>query len=270
MVSHLARGRLLPFFPMSTATTSERLDTSTQVDTPEHVSFEYALAGPAVRGLAWMIDTVVRVGIVVGVVLVAAVAEFGGIDAIEGASTGVMLVLLFVLEWGYFALFEAAWSGRTPGKKAMRIRVVRENGHGITIGDAFLRNLLRAADWLPGVYAIGLLVMGGDRRFRRLGDLAAGTMVVSEDTRAMLRPITLEPPPTREELAWLPEGVDVSKRELDAIELLLRRRGLISPARELELADLLAPVLARRFGVRYHDPARFLALVWFRGRGGLR
>jgi len=252
------------------ASTVERLDTSTSVDTPEHVRFEHALAGPAVRGLAWLIDTSVRVGIVIVVVMLAAFAELGGPGALQGASTGALFVLLFVLEWGYFALFEAAWSGRTPGKRAMRIRVVRENGHGLTLGDAFLRNLLRAADWLPGLYAVGLLVMGGDRRFRRLGDLAAGTMVVSEDARRILRPILLEPPPTSAELAWLPDGIDVSRRELDAIELWLRRRGQLSPARELELADLLAPILARRFGVRYHDPSRFLALVWFRGRGGLR
>lgn len=251
-------------------TMADRLDTSTSVDTPEHVTFDHALAGPAVRGLAWMIDTCLRVGIVFIVMVLVILAQFGDTTAVEGATTGAMFVLLFVLEWGYFALFEAAWSGRTPGKKAMRIRVVRENGHGLTIGDAFLRNLLRAVDWLPGLYAIGLLVMGGDRRFRRLGDLAAGTMVVSEGARRILQPIVLEPPPTPAELAWLKDGIDVSRDELDAIEIWLRRRGQLTAARELELADLLAPVLARRFGVRYHDPSRFLALVWFRGRGGLR
>ena len=240
------------------------IDTTARVETPEHVAFDYHVAGPAKRGLAWLIDVMIQACIVVGAVIIAAFAAVGGGDLINGMSEGAMLLLLFALQWGYYALFESLWSGRTPGKRAMRIRVVREGGHPLTVRDALLRNLLRAADWMPAMYSLGLLVMASDTRFRRLGDMVAGTIVVTEDRHGPGAAVQVHPPPTQVELDGLPQRPPVSRDELDAIEVFLRRRPYLAPMRELELAEMIAPILASRMGLRYQDPSRFLALVYYR------
>ena len=139
-----------------------------------------------------------------------------------------------------------------------------------------LRNLLRAADMLPVLavldyvpmgYAVGLAVMALDPKFRRIGDLIAGTVVVVEDYGRIGDELVLDPPASVEELASLPARPPLSQRELDAIELLLRRRKALSLARAEELAELLAPTIAERIAARYEDPVRFLALVHARARG---
>src|SRR5262249_6159798 len=105
-----------------------------------------------------------------------------------------------------------------------------------------------------------------DPRFRRLGDLAAGTIVIAEERHAVAGPLKLTPPPTASELESLPQRVPLSGEELDAIELFLRRLGKLSPARENELAEMVAPAFARRIGVRYKDATRFLGLLHYRAR----
>jgi hypothetical protein len=130
-----------------------------------------------------------------------------------------------------------------------------------------LRNLLRAADFLPFGYAVGLVIMGVDPMFRRFGDLVAGTVVVIEEPGRISERLHLHPPPTPEEYAGVPAKPDISRDELEAIELLLRRRGTLAPMREMELAEMIAPLLARRMQARYHDPVRFLGLVYARALG---
>lgn len=260
------RGRHPSALPrvMSTSTGAAPLDTTAEVETPEHVRFSYQLAGPSRRALAYLVDSVIRGAIFLAVAIVASVAGAFDEGGLGGMSMGLGLILLFVLEWGYFAAFEVLWSGRTPGKKAMQIRVVREEGVPLSVLDAVLRNLLRAADFLPFGYAIGLVVMGGDARFRRLGDLVAGTMVVTERRQGYAAPLKIHPPPTDKELAGLPSRPPLDRDDLDAIELFLRRLGTLAPLRELELAEMIAPVYAKRMGVRYRDPTRFLALLYHR------
>lgn len=239
----------------------EPLDTTTEIETPEHIRFRYHLAGPARRALAYLIDGLLR-AVVVVVVSVAAFAGFVG--GLPRASVGLSLLVLFLLEWWYYVFFETLWSGRTPGKRALSLRVVTEGGHPLRFIDSFLRNILRAADFLPAAYAVGLLVMGRDPRFRRLGDLLAGTIVIAEDRRAVTAPLRIEPPPKPSELRGLPQRLPLTNDELDAIELFLRREGKLSTARRSELAEIAAPVFARRLGVRYEDAARFLGVLYYR------
>src|SRR4029079_7777418 len=89
---------------------------------------------------------------------------------------------------------------RSPGKRALSLRVVKEGGYPIGFIDSVLRNLLRGADFLPIGYLIGLFAMAADARFRRLGDRVAGTMVVVEERSRVAAPLTLAPPPTPAEL----------------------------------------------------------------------
>lgn len=244
----------------------EPLDTTADVETPEHVRFRYRVAGPAKRSAAYAIDTIVRATIAVPVLLVAGVA--GAFDGGLGeASAGVVLVFLFVLDWGYFVLLETLMGGKTFGKRAMGLRVVKQGGFPLRFGDSLLRNLLRAADFLPGFYAVGMTVMGADPYFRRLGDLVAGTLVVSESPTRVGEPLQISPPPKPQELARIPARPPLSPGEIESLELFLRRVGSLSPAREEELADMVAPLLARRMRLRYRNSVRFLALLYHRATG---
>jgi hypothetical protein len=185
-----------------------------------------------------------------------------GVSAKE-ASMGVMLVIAFVLEWGYYVVWETVWSGASPGKRALGLRVVKEEGYPIGFIDSLLRNLLRAADFLPAGYVLGGLIMAGDGRFRRLGDRVAGTMVVVEERGRVAEPILLMPPAKPAELEALPQRPPLSAAELEALEIFLRRTDL-GPARRHELAGMIAPALAKRMGVRCDDFVRFLGLVHHR------
>jgi uncharacterized RDD family membrane protein YckC len=242
----------------------EPLDTTAVVETPEHVRFRYQLAGPARRIIAYIIDLFVRGAIVLAILMLGALGGALGFEGLAGAGVGVVLVLMFAVEWGYYVLLETLTAGRSIGKRAMRLRVVKQGGLPLGFGDSVLRNLLRAADFLPNLYALGLLVMGNDRWFRRLGDMVAGTLVISEERIRMQQALRINPVPTAAELARLPERPPLSPGDVEAIELFLRRTGELSPARENELAEMVAPIYARRMGVRYRDAARFLALLYHR------
>ncbi len=246
---------------------SERqpLDTVAEIETPEHIRFRYQLAGPGRRMMAYAIDLMIRAIIVI---IVAIILSMTSMFMFDGFSTGAVLLLMFALEWGYYVLLESLWSGRTPGKKAMGLRVVKEGGYPTGFLDIVLRNLLRAADFLPICYAIGLTVMGLDPRFRRLGDMVAGTVVIVEDRARLGHGLVVSPPPTAAELDAIPARPDLGADDLEALDLFLRRVGTLNPAREHELAELVAPVYARRLGgLRYQHPARFLALLYLRATG---
>jgi uncharacterized RDD family membrane protein YckC len=244
-----------------------QLDNTVEVETPEHVRFRFRAAGPTRRAWAYLLDLLVRAGILLVVELVLVLGTGHHLrsgKAVMGAGT---LLVLFLLEWVYYVAFEAGWNGTTPGKRALRLRVVKAGGYPLSFMDAVLRNLLRTADFLPVGYLLGLVAMNWDGRFARLGDRAAGTMVVIEDPVRVAPSITLDPPATESEIASFPHHIALPLSEREAIELLLRRRDL-SPARRLELAEILAPLVERRLGVKSVDPVRFLALVYYLAVGG--
>ncbi len=251
----IATARALPHEP---------LDTTADVETPEHIRFRYRVAGPSKRAVAYGIDTLVRLTIAVPILMLGALGDVvGG----EGFGMGVLFVFLFALEWGYFVVLETLMGGQSLGKRALGLRVVKQGGFPLSFGDSVLRNLLRAADLLPGMYAIGVVVMSVDPYFRRLGDMVAGTLVVSEIPSKVANPLEISPPPLEKELARIPQRPPVSPAEIEAIELLLRRIGQLSHAREEELAGMIAPIIAHRMRARYRDPVRFLALVYHRATG---
>jgi uncharacterized RDD family membrane protein YckC len=208
--------------------------------------------------LAYLIDALIRVGVLVVLGIVVAVA-LGGSDAVQG----VLLLFAFLLEWGYYVFFETIGDGRSPGKRALSLRVVKEGGYPIGFIDSVLRNLLRGADFLPVGYLVGLFAMAGDSRFRRLGDRVAGTMVVVEERNRVAPPLTIMPPPTAAELDGFPQRPPLSAWERETLELYLRRADL-TPARRTELAQMIAPALGQRIGVTVREPVRFLALLHYR------
>jgi len=237
------------------------IDTTAEIETPEHLRFHYPIAGPARRALAFVLDWIIRAAVVGVLALLASLGGFAMGDSVAEASAGFLLFIYFLVEWGYYTLFEVAWNGRTPGKRALDLRVVTLYGHPLRVGDSFLRNLVRAADFLPWGYALGLVAMARDPRFRRLGDMVAGTMVIVEEKRDVAGIIRIHPPPTPEELSLLPQRLPLSGEELEAIDLFLRRKERLGAAREAELSAMVAPLFAARMGLRYQDPTRFLALL---------
>lgn len=245
------------------------LETDVAIETPEHIVFRYRVAGPVRRGLAHLLDLLIcysALAVLGAIVLLAASA--GGVlgadpESLAHAGAGVLLVALFFVQWVYFVVAESVW-GRSPGKAALGVRVVTAEGRPIGFAHAALRNLLRAADSLPVGYALGVAFMAGTRRFQRLGDLVAGTLVVHTSDHARAEPIRLWPPARPDELAALPERVGLDPEERAAIELFLRRRGRLGALREAELARMVAPALGRRFDYRHPDPARMLALLYDR------
>jgi uncharacterized RDD family membrane protein YckC len=244
------------------ADAEQLLDTRTNIETPEHVLLSYHLAGPIRRGLAWGIDTLVRGFVLLVFGMLLGLSAIFGRDAAGGLKNGLLLVLLFVLEWGYFVASEMLMSGRSLGKKALGLRVVSAQGLPVGLGDSLLRNLLRAADFLPAGYVLGVTCMLADGHFRRLGDLVAGTLVIYEPKVAYRAPPRLSPPPSQAELAWLPAHVELSASEREAIELFMLRVSELPEARSDELADILALPLAKRLRLRYSHPARFLGLLY--------
>jgi uncharacterized RDD family membrane protein YckC len=245
------------------------LDNTVEVETPERIRFRYRAAGPVRRGFAYLLDLLIRLAILVALGIVISLLTAFKAEDLHDASRGLMLLVMFVLEWGYYLAFETLWNGASPGKRAFGLRVVREGGFPVGFVDSVLRNLLRAADFLPAGYVIGLTVMAGDTRFRRLGDRVAGTMVVVEDRVRVGESLKLAPPAAPGELEALPARPPLSADELEALELFLRRGDLSAP-RRLELAEMIAPVLARRMALPSGDPVRFLALVYERAVGARR
>jgi len=212
------------------------LDTTRRVATPEGIELTLRLAGPVPRALAWTIDLAIRVAAVFAVSLVASL--FGQ------AGVGVILLAAFFAEWLAPAWFEAAWNGQTPGKRAMGIAVLNDDGTPLRWPAALTRNLLRAADFLPLLYGVGLVAMLSNRDFKRLGDLAAGTVVVYLDSNktAGLRQI-----PEARPIAP-PVALDLDEQR--ALLELAERSQTLTQERFEELAELPRPLVGDLDGPR--------------------
>jgi uncharacterized RDD family membrane protein YckC len=153
------------------------------IDTPELVAIEMPLAGIGSRFIALLIDTLIWAAglIVLGLVLWAfkpALQAFSNLS--YQWTVAVFTITIFLLNWGYFTLFEAFWHGRTPGKRVARIRVIQQSGRAIGIFESMARNFIRYVDQIPFFYAVGVIAVFATRQHQRLGDLAAGTLVVRD------------------------------------------------------------------------------------------
>jgi uncharacterized RDD family membrane protein YckC len=159
------------------------------IDTPEQVELEYSVAGVGSRFVAVLLDTL-TIGAffvleLVALVVIGAASSASPAAGKLGEAAGkwflaFVIFINFAILWGYFALFEAYWHGQTPGKRVMKLRVIKDSGRQITLFEALARNLLRVVDWMPSLYLVGVITMLCNKRNQRLGDLAAGTMVVHE------------------------------------------------------------------------------------------
>ncbi|MEQ8787668.1 MAG: RDD family protein [Pirellulaceae bacterium] len=243
----------------------QQIDSTIEVITPENIAFNYQAAGPFRRLPAFLVDFLVRLlvilllaflGMLISMMLAISIplASFG--SAVFMFSIGLLLLVYFVLEWFYGALFETYMNGQTPGKWLLGIRVVTVEGQPINGMQAMLRNLVRAVDMFPPVFlgsafiptgGLGLAAMTMNRRFQRLGDLVAGTMVVIEERTWLLGVSRLEDPRAAQLAAYLPPKFEVSRTLAQALAAYVERRGFFSPARRREIARHIGEPLLRQF-----------------------
>ena len=151
------------------------LDTARRVATPEGIEITLRVAGPVPRALAYVLDLLIRAAIMFTVAIaVSVLGRFG---------LAIFLLTAFLLEWLYPVIFEVLAAGATPGKRAMGLIVLNDDGTPIRWPGSLTRNLLRALDFLPFMYFIGFCSMVANRDFKRLGDLAANTLVVYREQK---------------------------------------------------------------------------------------
>lgn len=229
------------------------LDTLYTAETPEGIALSLRPAGVVARALAYAVDFGIRLGLFFVIAMVA--------GALGGMGSAVLLISYFALEWFYPVAFELALGGATPGKRMMGIQVVMDSGLPLTPGASVIRNLLRAADFLPFLYAAGAACMLLRADFKRLGDIAAGTLVVYAESVRLHGEV-----PAAEPLA---PARPLAQREQVAILAWAGRATRLTPERLEELAHMAAPVIpddgAR--AANSSDTSRLLGLAqWVLGR----
>jgi uncharacterized RDD family membrane protein YckC len=228
------------------------------VETPEIVAVAYDVAGIGSRCLAAVVDTALILALQLGLgALLLMIGSAGGDTDLSSPLLAIWALGSFLLLWGYYLLFELIWSGQSPGKRLLGLRVVREGGRPITFAASAVRNLIRAVDFLPLLYGVGAVAMFADPRSRRLGDLAAGSLVVREGATisldrltagaepAAVSPRPADAPPT----PLLPNLHLIGPAEYELAQDFLRRRATIDERRRAELAGSLAEALRARLGL---------------------
>ncbi|GAC1404857.1 MAG: hypothetical protein NVSMB64_08760 [Candidatus Velthaea sp.] len=218
------------------------------------MAIRYELAGLGSRFLAVFIDLAIQIGALIAILLV---LTFTGLSvrrlaeviplpykSVQALFIAVLVVAAFVLFFGYFIIFEVWWSGRTPGKRAVGIRVVRDAGFPIDLGASVIRNVVRVLEFGLGFYAVSAAVSLLSRENKRLGDFAAGTIVVRDRTYARA---DLDAYVARD----IPADDGLSAADRDLVERFIARRAQLERPARLVLA---AQIAAR---VRPHLRANF-------------
>jgi uncharacterized RDD family membrane protein YckC len=237
------------------------------IDTPELVAIELPLAGIGSRFIAILVDYLIWgfVFLILGIVaaiIIPALHFFGGVSA--NWAIGIFVLIVFLLQWGYFALFEAFGNGRTPGKRVARIRVIHQSGRGINFVEALARNLVRFVDYFPSFYAVGLVAIFLSRRNQRLGDMVAGTLVVRDRevdsphwgesaSRTFTAPTLIAespiPPPHLRVVLPAPALARLSASDLEVLEGFFARRLDMDLTTRAALAGRIASALCAKSGL---------------------
>lgn len=223
-------------------------DLGITIRTPENVEFGFELGGLASRLLAWLLDTAVIGGIVV---MLGAIFLLLGV-ALGGFAIAFLFLAIFVVQWFYYVVLEWRFDGQTLGKRVLGLRAIDQRGFRIGFFQAAVRNLVRIVDFVPGLYLTGGLAALLDPHGRRLGDLAAGTIVVR--SRAAPMPSAIVPQAERYNSFIDDPAVRHAARRIDAdlrdvmVSLALRRESLALPVR-LALFERLSRHLSEKLGV---------------------
>lgn len=220
------------------------MDRTLDVHTPESIAFSFELAGVGSRFLAVMIDLTIQIAVIAlllwGLFALGAAGGGKGTHAHDSVAVnigiGIFFFVVFLIFFGYFVLFEALWSGQTPGKKALGIRVVRDGGYPVDFTASLVRNLVRIGEAIVGFYAAAAIAAISSPMNKRLGDMAAGTIVVrdtpAQTPESLLRDLRVEP--------QYAATAYVSGEERAIVKRFLERRDTIVPERRVVIARELA------------------------------
>lgn len=227
------------------------MDRTLEVRTPESIAFHYELAGLGSRFLALMVDQAIQVLVLVAILAALVLAGMRELAARHGAPSvtdkvtvsiagAILIAIVFAVLFGYFIVFEAAWNGQTPGKRLLGLRVVRDGGYPLDFGASLIRNLIRVGEWIFGYYVIAAISAVLSPENKRLGDLAAGTIVVRDARLAAPSALAQRDEPTYAATAYL------SGEERVLIKRFLERRDALDGARRAEIAASLATRVRNR------------------------
>lgn len=261
------------------------LDTTIGVITPENIAFEYQLAGPFRRLPAYLIDFVVRMAFLFffGFMIFIIGGSISSMWSIQGPfSWALILVTVFLVNWFYGTFFEAYFNGRTIGKWMCGIRVIQIDGRPVSVRNAFLRNLIRIADMSPVISlntwyeyvppfiliptgTIGIVSMILTQRMQRLGDLAAGTMVIVDERKWQLPIAKVDDARVPALASYIPVDYVISRKMARTLATYVERRHFLTPPRRREIARTLSDPLIERFEFRRDiDPDLLLYALYYK------
>ena len=219
------------------------------IETPEQIKINYSIAGIGSRFYAALIDIAVMT-------LIAFVGTYVTVRAITGLDerfgnwlVAIAGVATFAFLWGYYMVFELTTNGQSPGKRALGLRVIKAHGYPISFSDSAIRNLVRIVDFLPFFYGAGLVTMLLNKNWQRLGDLAAGTLVVKENTKASPKPVRT--PTIRKSTFAYADWIQLEQltdAELVSIREYLSRRTTLPRLRRIQLVRAIGVPIARKMG----------------------
>lgn len=222
------------------------MDRYVSVRTPESVAFSYELAGLGSRFLAVAVDFTIQVAFLALTLWLFWIAagsrplERGTIQVTQSLLVAIAVAVIFVIFFGYFIAFEALWNGQTPGKRMLGLRVVRDRGYPIDPSAAAIRNLVRVGEATIGFYAIAAIAVVLSPENKRLGDLAAATLVVRD-----AKSTTLEHIVERSEHAYSPAGA-LTQEEHTLVDRFIARRSTMNHAVRAQIAARLADRIRSR------------------------
>lgn len=227
---------------------TDHLSQTVDIETPELVVVSYTIAGLGSRVYAAIIDlficVVMYVSLIVGIVILTR-GDRAASDNLPTPSTAwfvaVMFLLLFVILWGYYLLFEGLRDGQTPGKQMLRLRAVRDGGYSVGFSASAVRNLMRMIDLQPAFsYLIGIASVAFTKSGKRLGDIVAGTIVVRE---ALVRQPVVAAAPRSDAVVTV--TAQLTDEEFTLLERWSERRGSLEPGKRRQLAAQVANRLRR-------------------------
>ncbi len=234
------------------------------ITTPENISLDYELAGIGSRMVGAVVDHLLQLGIVAvislsGILSMPVMRDQPLAQFLKSTHLAMILVITFLIMFGYFVFFEAIWSGQTPGKKLAQIQVIRASGQPAGFTEALVRNIFRLVDFLPVYYLTGILVIFFSPANRRLGDVVAGTLVVR--LKDNLKPAVL---PDLQVETDIPIDLSTVTGESYALvrNFLLRRENL-NLAHRARLGKKITRLMAEPMGLNPEklDPEEFLEAV---------
>ncbi|MBN2444202.1 MAG: RDD family protein [Spirochaetales bacterium] len=244
-----------------------------EIETPEKIIFSYTISSTGARIVSYTIDGIVQL-IVIGILVL--IVSSAGIVDVSGSYSGFMremsgllvafaFLVYFLIQWGYFILFEVIMEGQSPGKKLMRIRVIKTNGESPDLPTIILRNLLRAVDAFPVYNLVGGLVSIIDSKSRRIGDIISGTIVVRETMFNLKEPdfITLLKS-SREETAFSLYTHKLNEEDLYILRRFLNEKNKLPSGKQFEIGLKLAQRIKHKLHITEEitNPVIFIERVY--------